>query len=69
MSEARIYDNIQDLNIALKLITRVRCNSRAGGIHGPKYSFATDEQRKSLDKASKIIVEITKELKELYYNE
>ena len=69
MSEARINDNIEDLNMALKLITRVRCHSRAGGIHGPKYSFATNEQRKRLDKASEIIAEIKNELKELNYNE
>ena len=61
MSKARIDDNIEDLNIALRLITRVRCHSRAGGIT-PKYSYATYEQRKRLDKASKIIVEIKNEL-------
>ena len=69
MSEARINDNIEDLNMALKLITRVRCHSRAGGIHGTKYSFATYVQRKRLNKASEIIAEIKNELKELNYNE
>ena len=62
MSKARIDDNIEDLNIALKLITRVRCHSRTGGIT-PKYSYATREQRKKLEEASKMIVEVKNELK------
>tara|TARA_Y100001972_G_C7609827_1_gene305685 strand:- start:497 stop:700 length:204 start_codon:yes stop_codon:yes gene_type:complete len=62
MSKSRIDDNIEDLNIALRLITRVRCHSRAGGI-APKYSYATREQRKILEKAAKMIVEVLNELK------
>ena len=61
MSKARIDDNIEDLNIALRLITRVRCHSRAGGV-APKYSYATREQRKKLEKAARMIAEVKNEL-------
>ena len=62
MSQARISDNIEDLNIALKLITRVRCHSRAGGVHGQKYTFATREERKMLDDATSIILDVQMKL-------
>lgn len=42
--------NIQDLKIAQQLISRVRCNLRAGG------------QRKTLDTAQKMIAEVLNEL-------
>lgn len=62
--KARKNDNIQDLKIALELITRVRCHSRAGGIHGPKYTFATREQRKKLEAAAMVIYEVITELRD-----
>ena len=65
MSQARINDNIEDLNIALKLITRVRCHSRAGGVHGQKYTFATREERKMLEEAAKMILEVKTNLTRL----
>ena len=66
MSQARINDNIQDLSIALKLITRVRCHSRAGGFVGQKYTFATREERKMLEEAAEMIVEVKKNLSDRY---
>jgi len=60
--KARKRDNIQDLKLALILITRVRCHSRAGGIE-PKYSYATKEQRQKLDMAQKMIIEVRNELR------
>ena len=62
MSEARKNDNIQDLKIALQLITRVRCHSRAGGIE-PKYTYANPNQRQKLDTAQKMILEVCNELR------
>ncbi len=61
--KARKNDNIEDLKIALQLITRVRCHSRAGGIE-PKYSYATREQREKLDTAQKMIAEVITELRD-----
>jgi len=56
MNIHRLRDNIQDLEIALKMITRVRALER--GLVGNQYSVATKEQSKTLDDAQTLIVTV-----------
>jgi hypothetical protein len=56
MNIHRLRDNIQDLEIALKMITRVRAIER--GLVGNQYSVATKEQSKTLDNAQKLILTV-----------
>jgi len=53
MNIHRLRDNIQDLEIAQKLITRVRGLERK--LVGNEYSLASPSQTKTLEEAQKLI--------------
>ena len=59
MNIHRLRDNIQDLEIALKMITRVRAIERT--LVGNQYSVATKEQSKRLDDAQMLILTVLSE--------
>ena len=59
MNIHRLRDNIQDLEIALKMITRVRAIERT--LVGNQYSVATKEQSKRLDDAQTLILTVLSE--------
>ena len=59
MNIHRLRDNIQDLEIALKMITRVRAIERK--FDGNQYSVATKEQSKRLDDAQTLILTVLSE--------
>ena len=59
MNIHRLRDNIQDLEIALKMITRVRAIERT--LVGNQYSVATKEQSKRLDEAQTLILTVLSE--------
>jgi hypothetical protein len=58
-------DNVQELNIALQMITRVRCSLRATN----NQTVANREQSKRLNDASLEILEVLMEIKNKWLGE